>query len=375
MRSRCLLFSSVFFVAAGLGETGRAAAEGTATPVPTANEDADKSAKKKISKLSWSGRVFVRNTATRQRLAGETYWRNSQFVDSARVGMRYKHKSGALAVIKLEFEDDDPRLRDAYIRIAAHPSLDINAGRFKRPMSGIGLASKWDLPSIERGLLDSIRVEGQDLPFAGGRGDGVSLEYEPPVSMDVELSAGIFQNKLGTGGVSLDAAKHFAQDVYFRASVEPRDDLEVASSVGFFGYLGQIGDPNSFDHAPVGSVEVSYQPKWLLLWVEGFAGKSMFAKADGTTTGNFLGARALVAPNLRTTTPRRLQPFVGASYFDPRQSEANDANSEVQGGMNLAFTKIWRLQFEVDHTFAHGISSSATAGTAFHVQLGARFKE
>ncbi|MCP4443799.1 MAG: hypothetical protein GY811_00450 [Myxococcales bacterium] len=329
----------------------------------------------KPSELRWSGRVFVGDTATRQRLAGETYWRNKQFVGSARVGMRYSHKSGALAVIKLEFEDDDPELKDAYIRLNPLSSLRVSAGRFKRPMGSIGLASRWDLPSIERGLLDSLRVEGQELPFVGGRGDGVMTEYKPEVLSKLVISAGIFQNALGSGTVSLDAADHFAQDVYLRASLDPIDDLSFATSFGLFGYLGQTGDPDSFNHAPVGSVELSYQPRFLKVWAEGFAGKSMFAKADGSTSGNFLGVRALLAANLRTNTPRRLQPFIGASYFDPRQSESDNANTELQGGVNLAFTKIWRLQFEVDHTLAQGISSSATAGTAFRVQLGARFKE
>jgi hypothetical protein len=82
-----------------------------------------------------------------------------------------------------------------------------------------------------------------------------------------------------------------------------------------------------------------------------------------------------VAAHLRPGTPRRLQPFAGISYFDPRQDESDNANTEVQGGMSLAFTKIWRLQFEVAHVLAEGSASSATTGTAFRVQLGARFKD
>lgn len=326
------------------------------------------------SSLRWSGRVFARNTLTRQRLGGQTFWRNQQQVASARAGMRYRHKSGAQAVIKIEFEDDEPELKDGYIRLVPLSTLHVFVGRFKRPMSGIGLAGRWDLPSVERGLLDS-RIEGQKLPFVGGRGNGAVVQYKAPVAAKLRLSAGLFQNSLGTGSSSLDAADHFAQDVYLRASVEPVEDLQLASSFGLFGYLGEVGDPDSFSHAPVGSVEVVYDPSWLRLWAEGFTGKSMFAKADGSTSGNFLGARILVAPNLRTGVPRRLQPFAGLSYFDPRFSENEDANTEVQGGVNLAFSKIWRLQLELTHSFAQGIASSAIEGTAFRVQLGARFKE
>lgn len=377
MRFRAFVLTGI--VAISFANIFEANAKGEPIPqgfdeLPSPEAKKKKKKKKKKEQIQWSGRVFVRDTATRQRIAGETYWRNSQFVDSARVGMRYKHKSGARAVIKLEIKDDDPELRDAYIRLRPLASLEVNAGRFKTPISVIGLASKWDLPSVERGLLDALRVEGQRLPFLGDREDGVTLRYELPTSVAVALTAGLFQNKLGTGDVSLDAAKAFAQDAFLRASVEPFDDFEIASSLAFFGHLGQVGDPDSFEHAPVGSMEIAYTPRWLLFWGEGYVGKSMFAKADGSTSGNFFGARALVAANLRPGVPRRLQPFAGVSYFDPRQDEPDDANTEVQGGVSLAFTKIWRLQVEVAHTFAQGFFSSATAGTAFHLQLGARFK-
>ncbi len=327
------------------------------------------------SKLRWAGRVFVGDVLTRQKIAGQTHWRNKQQVNSARIGLSYKHKSGARAVIKLEFEDGDPELKDAYIRLAPAHTLRVKAGRFKRPMSSVSLASRYSLPSITRGLLDSIRVEGQELPFAGGRGDGFVLEYTPLASQKLELSAGVFQNSLGKGATSLDASEHFAQDVYVRASLVAIDDLRVSSSLGLFGYLEQVGDPDSFSHAPVGSLEVTYEGKLMQLWVEGFVGKNMLAKVDGSTSGGLFGARALVATSFRTGTPRRLQPYAGASYFDPRQSETDDANTEVQAGINLAFTKIWRLQFEVAHTLAGGSASSAIEGTAFRVQLGAKFKE
>tara|TARA_R110002096_G_scaffold143328_1_gene299120 strand:- start:86389 stop:87576 length:1188 start_codon:yes stop_codon:yes gene_type:complete len=359
---------------AGLAADTAAPAEKKPKPTDLDNAYADDAAAKKTS-WRWTGRVFVGNTTTRQELAGQTFWRSKQSVGSARLGLRYTHKSGTRAVIKFEFEDDEAELKDAYVRLSPLPSLRIMAGRFKRPISAIGLAGRWDLPTIERGLLDSVRVEGQDLPFVGGRDSGLVVEYAVPVPTDPKLSVGVFQNDLGKGSSSLDASEHFAQDVYLRASLEPAADLEVASVFALFGYLKETGDPDSFSHAPVGSFEVSYQPRWLRLWAEAFVGTSMFAKADGSTTGNFFGARALVAANVRTGTPRRLQPFAGLSYFDPRQNASEDANTEIQGGVNLAFTKIWRLQFEVGHVLAEGDSSSATTGTAFRVQLGARFKD
>ncbi len=338
-------------------------------------EEEDRDGKNGKSTLRFAGRVFTGLSTTRQSLAGMTFWRSKQSVGSARVGVRYTHKSGARAVIKVEFEDDDPELKDGYIRLSPHDTLRIQAGRFKRPISAIGLASRWDLPTVERGLLDELRVEGQDLPFVGGRGVGVTTRYAPKGVGNLKATLGVFQNSLGKGSSSLDSSEHFAQDVYLRVALKPIRDLELASNAAFFGYLKQTGQPDSFSHAPVGSVDVAYTPSKLRLWVEGYAGTNMLAQVDGSTSGTFWGARALVAANLRTGTPRRLQPFAGVSYFDPRQSASGDSNSEVQGGASFAFTKIWRLQVEVAHTFAHGDAASATAGTAFHIQLGARLKD
>ena len=82
-----------------------------------------------------------------------------------------------------------------------------------------------------------------------------------------------------------------------------------------------------------------------------------------------------MAPRFRTGTPRRLIPFVGASYLDPRRDDAEDSSVEVQGGVNLAFTKIWRLQLEVTNNFAQEDYSPAIDGTGFRIQLGTYFKE
>ena len=53
----------------------------------------------------------------------------------------------------------------------------------------------------------------------------------------------------------------------------------------------------------------------------------------------------------------------------------DDANTEFQAGLNLAFAKTWRLQLELSQSLAEGTSSSAIESTVFRIQLGARFKE
>jgi hypothetical protein len=182
------------------------------------------------------------------------------------------------------------------------------------------------------------------------------------------------QNKLGVGDVSLDAKEDFAQDLFARVYAEPVKGLHLASTFAVLGYLAK-GTRDSFRHAPVGTLEVNYEGRWIRAWAEAMAGKSPFARVDGSTKGNFWAARSLVAPRLRAGIPRRVEPFLGASALDPRTTASNDANYELMGGINLAFAKDLRLQIEVAQVFAEGLSSSATESTAFRIQLGARLKD
>lgn len=343
--------------------------EPSATAVPSAGKQ-----KKKSPKIAWSGRVFVGNALTRREVGGSTFWRNEMGVGAARIGLRYEHPKGLRAVIKLEVGRRDAELRDGYIRLNLPANFRVQAGRFKKQISRIALDSKWDLPSVERGLLDSVTVEGQRLPFAGGRGEGVMLNYRAPTSSKMGASVSVMQNDLGIGDVTLDASEDLAQDFFFRAYAEPVDGLHLASTFAVLGYLSE-GTRESFRHAPVGSLEMHYKGKWFRAWAEGFAGKSPFARVDGSTEGNFWAARTLIAPRLRPGVPRRLEPFLGASVFDPRTTDTENANYELQGGVNLAFAKEWRLQFELSQVYAEGLSSSAIESTAFYIQLGARFKD
>ncbi len=152
------------------------------------DEPQRKSEKKPDSKFSWGGRVFVRHSLTRQKVGGQVFWRNQQAVDSARFGFKFKHKSGLRAVIKVEASGSKVSVRDAYIRLPLSDDIRIIAGRQKRPMSGIALAGKWDLPTIERGLLTDL-----NLPFVGGRQQGVIVEYRVPVAMKPRVSVAAFQ--------------------------------------------------------------------------------------------------------------------------------------------------------------------------------------
>jgi hypothetical protein len=71
----------------------------------------------------------------------------------------------------------------------------------------------------------------------------------------------------------------------------------------------------------------------------------------------------------------RLEPFAGASVLEPTGDVDGDRISELVGGVNLAFSKYWRLQLEVAHRIAEGAASIVADSTLVRIQLGASFEE
>ncbi len=347
----------------------------TETETEAETEIATKSeAQKKEPKLRWSGRIFVGSSLVRAEGAGTTAWTNTPAVNSARIGMRYDRPNGLRAVIKVEFADGDADLKDGYIRKELFDSVRLTAGRFKKPISAIALSSKWDLPSVERGLLDSITVEGKALPFAGSRADGVMVDYRAPTEGKTGVSVALVQNDFAPDIALRDVSKDLTLDPYLRIYVEPLDGLHLATTLTAIAYQPDNGSLSSFGHAPVGTLEAQFKTTWLRVWAEAFVGDSLFPPNGQVATGRFVAARGLVAPRLRAGKALRVEPFVGASFFDPRTGDAGNSNTEVQGGVNLAFSKNWRLQFEVAQVFSEG-GLSAPEKTNFYIQLATKFKE
>ncbi|MEM9487999.1 MAG: hypothetical protein AAGC55_02580, partial [Myxococcota bacterium] len=103
------------------------------------------------------GRVFFRNTVVRpDRLNAvtETGWVNQLAVSSARLGVKARQRDLGLEIeVDSELSDGEIELRDSYVRLSPRRWLRIQAGRFKRPISAVALASKWQLPVLERGLI------------------------------------------------------------------------------------------------------------------------------------------------------------------------------------------------------------------------------
>jgi hypothetical protein len=325
--------------------------------------------------LELGGRVFVRDTLSRVDV-GDSVWRHDRDIDQARLSAVYDRKRLRLAV-EVDFAGDHARLKDTYIRVRPVRWLRVQAGRFKVPMSFIGLESKWRLPSVERGLLGELELDDRDLPFAGARADGVAVELRPKVALSPRLTLAAFQSPLAGGMAPLDPTEEVTQDVYLRGEIEPIDGLHVAAAGALVGYDEQLGQPDTFRHVALGSVELHLDARHLRAWLEGFAGESFSYQPDGSSSGRFVAARALVSPRLRRPLPGlfRLEPYAGASLFDPTDDVDGDRASEIVAGVNVAFSRHWRVQLEVAERIAQGQNAPVADTTLVRLQMGAAFSE
>jgi hypothetical protein len=353
-----------------------AAPAASAQPAGPAEESAGDAAAPESREwtLELGGRVFVRDTVSRIDV-GEAVWRHERAIDQARVSAVYERKRLRLAV-EVDFAGDDATLKDTYIRVRPVKALRIQAGRFKAPVSFLGLESKWRLPSIERGLLSELELDDRDLPFAGARGEGLSIELRPPLPLAPRVTAALFQSPLASGLTPVDPSEEVTQDLYLRLEIEPLADLHLAASFGLVGYDEQLGQADSFRHLALASLELAAEMRHLRAWLELFAGQSFAYQPDGSFSGSFVAGRALVSPRLRKVAGMyRLEPYAGASLFDPTDDVDGDRVSELVGGVNLAFSRHWRVQLEVAERIAEGLASPVADSTLVRLQLGASFAE
>ena len=344
-------------------------------PSPDAEtEDRDTQKRSKAPRLEFVGRVFVRDTLSRVSAGDTSVARHERAIDQARAAVDYRKKRLRLS-LEVDFSDGDADLKDTFIRLGIIDELKVTAGRFKRPMSFIGLESKWRLAAVERGLLSELRQDDRELPFAGGRGDGVMVELElDHAPLEPSFTVASLQTPTAAGFGSLDPRDDLTQDLFARAEVE-LGDVHLAAAYGLVGYLSQLTSPDSFEHRSVGSLEVHLRHKRIRAWLEGFTGQSIMYRLDGTLAGSFQAARMLVAPRFKRPWPglRLLEPYVGGSLLEPSSRADQDRVAEAVLGTSLGFTKTWRVQVELAQRAAQDNAPVADS-TLFRVQLGASFE-
>lgn len=329
-------------------------------------------------RVEFGGRVFIRDTLSAVDTAGTTTWSDDATIDSARAFLIYRPNERLRMDLEVDFAGGETELKDTFIRYEPGSGVKLTAGRFKRPISFLGLESSWSLPRIERGLLSELRIDGtQRLLFAGGRGDGVSASFELPGALRPELTLTVQESEIAEVQ-NLDATE-MGQDAFARGEIEPVDDLHLAIAGGWVGAVVTMGVPDSYRHRPFGSIEAFYDGDAIRAWAEGFAGRNAHVYVpvgeDDVQVGRFVAARALIAPRFeRVLGLRRIEPYAAVSWLDPSTLQDDDQVGEATGGVSLMISRHLRLQLEGGRRMAQGFAAPSGDATIVRVQLGAAFK-
>jgi hypothetical protein len=336
--------------------------------------------------------VFVRNTLRRPDAIGvlpSPGWSSELAVDSARIGVNYRKRDLRIEV-EIEFADGKGEIRDASIRLQPRSHLRLQAGRFKKPISAVSMESRWSLPALERGLLNDFALGNEltgapdELPV-GGRDLGVQVELrDKKARLKPRLVLGVFRSQvhkqlaeaLGANRVPLNLSAGFSDDVIGRVELEPWRGVRAGVSVGWTGMLETSGTRDTFRHGYVGSGDLVIDLAPIRMWLEGFAGTSpVHFGINLQAEGRFVAARTIVAARIKTkehvTWMNYVEPYGMAHYLDASSEVEQDTAYELGGGLNLGFTKTWRLGL----AFAHRVMDARLVGggTELITQLGAVF--
>jgi hypothetical protein len=347
-----------------LADTARA--EPAAEPAPQAKPGTP-------DRLLYGARVFVRDTLSGIDAGGATTWREDRSLDSARGFVSYRPSKRLRMDLEVELAGDQVELKDTFIEYEPTGFLELKAGRFKRPVSFIGLESNWELPRIDRGLLSDLRVDDRRLLFAGGRGDGLALKAELPGAIRPELTVTVQESDL-VDDLGLPITEAANQDLFGRAEVEPLPGLHLALAGGLVAGLHRRGDPDSVRHRPFGSLEAFLEQGALRAWLEVAGGLNASAYVNDVQVGRFAAARALVAPRLEGVPGLELlEPFAAAAWLEPSTLADDDQVGELTAGVALWLSRHLRLQLEGGRVVADDAAPTADA-TVIRMQLGTAFK-
>lgn len=345
--------------------------------------DKSKGDKSKEPQVKVAGQIFVRNTVR------TSDWNSALELRSARVAAKFRNRKLRLrGEVDVELAEEEIDLKDVYVRVEVTPGVEVRVGRFKRPIGAVALASRWELPTFERGLLSDLELgnefgtERVELPV-GGRGIGVAVDVELCNGRH-RATLGVFRSPLHdqvAGSSSSQAPlrledEGFVEDLHLRYELAPVESLRLGAALMI---APQFEVPNDrvmgLHRVGVTSVDAVLTAGALRLWAELFYGANPLPLAPGTTAarGAFWAGRTIAA--LRVATGRTgvpyLEPYVAAQYLDASDVEKDDTGNELGAGLHLGFNDQLRLQLGVDRSELD--SRLGVGSTRLQAQLSTRF--
>jgi hypothetical protein len=277
-------------------------------------------------------------------------WGRTLGMTSARLGIEAR-LPGVKTVVEADLASD-PIVEDAYVRLDGLRATRLTAGRFKAPFSERRLESSWNLPLVDRGIVDSYLVKRNGL---GGRRVGVAGTLRPWGGR-LEATGGVF---LGDRD-ALEAGTDAGEDWAARVAVRRWDALQV----GLSGYRAGSGTgPDAAPARHAAGAFANFDLGRFEAALEGFIGRIV--------EGPFAAGTALVAWKLRAGETRRLRvtPVAGAEALELRGATRGVGYGAIAGAV-LSWTEGLKVKLQGEWARRPGDASPASAISA---EVGTRF--
>jgi hypothetical protein len=295
-------------------------------------------------RVELSGRVLARGF--RESEDGATV--STTDVENARLELRWRPSRWLRGVVEFDLAEDR-HWKDVYVGLRSG-RFEIRAGQFKPPISPVQMASRWDLPTADRGLLSEV------LFFAfgiAGRRPGAQIEWDQKGGAWSAMG-GLFRASSVRGDrIGDEAFDNFAKG---------KDAWKATGRLAYGPKRAEIA--MSFDLRPAEprpgegmrrfwttGVDLVFKAKGVgpRVWAEGYLGSSwQDANAFDGDDALFVAGRVIAGWRLGDEKKGGVsaEPFLAGTLFDPDASVQADLLSEVGGGVHVGAFRHFRLTLE-----------------------------
>lgn len=259
-------------------------------------------------------------------------WTRAFALQRAKLGFSVRWGDVLRADIEPDFGGGAVGVRDAFLEIQPTRAFDVRIGRQKSPHGFLDNLSRWELPSLGRGLWNDVLVDR--LGF-GGR----QVAVLPRLRLkDAPLKPWVVAGVLGD--LSSDAGADAAAAMGAKLS----KGLDVQAS-----WHHRAGARVDGGHGNAVALAVAYdRGPWFVL-LEGSLGQARRLRQDGRASDHdaaFVAARARVAVRLELSEHLSLEPVVGGELLDPELTAGSDLGFEVLGGASVRWYDLLRVGVE-----------------------------
>lgn len=287
-------------------------------------------------------------------------WGDSIYIPRARFSSKWEPYEWAKLVMSLELTDG-VELRNAYGEFTVLPEFKVTIGNFKKPFSRLRLASTFDLPILERGLLNDYAIRNTGYGGFGGRDFGLMFSGEHSFS-EIKKEGLKIQYFLGT--FNNDPEDNvFYRDIVGRFQVRILKGLILALNANSKYY--QVSE--ALKNALLIGGDLKYELNDFKVQLEGSYGDNI-DKND-----KLWGTHVLTSYDFKIKDEFSIEPAIMVEVFDAESKVVDDLDFRFTTALNFHINKKARVILSLDKTIEDILKTSSSLSSPTKVTIQTNF--